>query len=297
MMFRLLLKKQLYEVFRSYFYDSRRNKARSKGSVIFMFVVFAILMLFMAGTFLMMSFALCAPLCAANCGWLYYCIIGSIALIIGIFGSAFATYSMIYVSKDNEFLLSMPIPIKAIAASRAVSVYLLGMLYSGIVLIPAYIVYFITTGEPRAIPGVISFSFVIFTVIFSLSCLLGWLIAKIGKRIKNKSIVSAILLLAVIVLYYYAYFKAQTLIATIVENSSAYGEKIRGSAYFFYMFGAMGEGDPVACAIYIAAAVVLLVLVWILLRTTFFGIAASCIWVRIRKGQIRFYIQNGCAIH
>ena len=62
-MFRLLLKKQLYEVFRSYFYDSRKNKARSKGSVIFMFVVFAMLMLFMAGTFLMMSFALCAPLC------------------------------------------------------------------------------------------------------------------------------------------------------------------------------------------------------------------------------------------
>ena len=36
-MLKLLIKKQLMEVFRSYFYNSRKNKPRSKGMIILFF--------------------------------------------------------------------------------------------------------------------------------------------------------------------------------------------------------------------------------------------------------------------
>ncbi len=43
-------------------------------------------------------------------GWLYYALMGLLALAFGVFGSVFSTYAGLYQAKDNELLLSMPIP-------------------------------------------------------------------------------------------------------------------------------------------------------------------------------------------
>ena len=42
-MLKILVKKQMAEIFRSYFYDSKKNKARSKGATAAYFVLFALL--------------------------------------------------------------------------------------------------------------------------------------------------------------------------------------------------------------------------------------------------------------
>lgn len=47
-------------------------------------------------------------------------------------------------AKDNDLLLSMPTPVRTILLSRLLSVYLMGLLYSGVVLLPAMIVYWVT---------------------------------------------------------------------------------------------------------------------------------------------------------
>ena len=48
-MVKLLLKKQLSEIFRSYFYDAKKNKARSKAATIAYMVMFALLMVVVLG--------------------------------------------------------------------------------------------------------------------------------------------------------------------------------------------------------------------------------------------------------
>ena len=275
MMFRLLLKKQLTEIFRSYFYDVKKNRARSAGSVAGMFVLFAVLLLIGAGMFFLLAFTLCEPLFAAGCGWLYFLIIGGIALFLGIIGSAFNTYNMMYSSKDNDLLLSMPIQPSAIVGSRVACVYLLGLLYSAIVLVPAYIVYFIKIHDPLGIAGFIVFTAVISVTVMSLSCLLGWVIAKVAGRLKNKSIITVLLALAFIVVYYFVYFRIQKIISELIENAALWGGKIRGSAHVVYMFGRAGEGDPLSMLVYAAFAAVLFFLVFLLLRKTFYGITAA----------------------
>ena len=275
MMFRLLLKKQLAEIFRSYFYDAKKNRARSAGSVIGMFILFAFLLLIAAGMFFALSFTLCEPLFAAGCGWLYFCIIGGIALFLGIIGSAFNTYNMMYSSKDNDLLLSMPIQPSAIVGSRVACVYLLGLLYSGIVIVPAYIVYFIKIHDPSGIAGFIVFTAVVSVIVLSLSCLLGWVIAKVAGRLKNKSIITVLLALGFIVVYYVVYFRIQQIISALIENAALWGGKIRGSAYVICMFGKTGEGDPLSMLAYAAFAAVLFFLVFLLLRKTFYGITAA----------------------
>ena len=59
-MLKILLKKQLAEIFRSYFYDAKKNKARSKGAVIAYMVSFVVLMAgLLGGMFTALSVSLC----------------------------------------------------------------------------------------------------------------------------------------------------------------------------------------------------------------------------------------------
>ena len=44
-MLKTLLRKQMTEIFRTYFYDARKSKPRSKASTIFLFVMFGVLMI------------------------------------------------------------------------------------------------------------------------------------------------------------------------------------------------------------------------------------------------------------
>lgn len=72
-MLKILVKKQLTEIFRSYFYNPKTNKARSKGAVAGYIILFAVVMVgLLGGMFTMMSLGLCGPLVSAGMGWLYF---------------------------------------------------------------------------------------------------------------------------------------------------------------------------------------------------------------------------------
>ena len=102
-MTRLLLKKQLTEIFRSYFYDAKKNKARSKAATIAYIAMFAVLMVVvLGGIFTLLSVKRCAPMAQAGMGWLYFALMGLLAVFLGVFGSVFNTYSGLYLAKDND---------------------------------------------------------------------------------------------------------------------------------------------------------------------------------------------------
>ena len=137
-MFHILLKKQMTEIFRAYFYDAKKNKKRSVFSTVLFFGFFIILMVgIVGGMFAYLADSLCKPFAMVNMKWLYFLIMGMIAIALGTFGSVFNTYSGLYLSKDNDLLLSMPIPIRSILTIRLASVYLMGFMYSAIVMLPA----------------------------------------------------------------------------------------------------------------------------------------------------------------
>lgn len=143
-MLKTLLKKQMAEIFRNYFYDPKKNKMRSKGATAMYIALYVLLMAGMlGGMFALLAVGICAPMAAAGVGWLYYLVMGLIAVLLGAFGSVFSTYSSLYLSKDNDLLLSMPIPVRYVMASRLLGVYLLGLMYSGVATVPAVIVYWI----------------------------------------------------------------------------------------------------------------------------------------------------------
>lgn len=285
-MLKVLLKKQMAEVFRSYFFNRKTNKARSKGNMIFLFVLFAFLMIgVLGGTFTFVALELSGGLASAGAGWLYFVLMSGIAIVLGAFGSVFNTFSGLYLPKDNDLLLSMPIPVRTIILSRLLNVYLLGTMYSGVVMLPTLIVWWATVGATvrNVLCGVVLF-LIITVFVLILSCLLGWVVAKISMKLKNKSFIVMLISLVCIGLYYFVYFKAQEWIKELVANAAIYGERIKGAAYGLYLFGRIGDGDFAAAAIFAAATALLLMLTIFILSRGFLKIATSTASV----GRVRY---------
>ena len=238
-MLKTLLKKQMAEIFRNYFYDPKKNKMRSRGATIAYIALYALLMVgLLGGMFALMAVGLCGPLVEGGMGWLYYLLMVLIAVFLGTFGSVFSTYSSLYLSKDNDLLLSLPIPVRCVMASRLLGVYLLGLMYAAVVIVPGVIVYWLTAPVTAGtIVGGVLMVLIVSVIVMVLSCLLGWVVARISLKLKNKSFITVLLSLLFLAAYYFVYYKAQALITLLVENAAVYGMKIRGSAYLLYLFG------------------------------------------------------------
>ena len=276
-MLKTLVKKQLMEIFRSYFYNAKTNQKRSKSAVVGYIVLFAFVMIvIIGGMFTVMSIALCAPLAQVGMSWLYFAIMSLMATFLGAFGSVFNTYSGLYFAKDNDLLLSLPIPVRTLMASRLLTVYLMGLMYSAVVILPAVIVYWVTVSTaPMVLLGGVLLTALISIFVLTLSCALGWVVAKVSRKLKHKSFITVIVSLAGLAIYYFFVFKAQTAIEQLVANAAVYGEKIKGAAHPLYVFGLTGTGDVTAMLLSAAVILALFALTWTLLSRSFS--ACSCI--------------------
>ena len=276
-MLKTLVKKQLMEIFRGYFYNAKKNERRSKGATAAFIVFFAAVMIVViGGMFFGMSLALCAPLAQAGMNWLYFAVMSLMAVFLGAFGSVFNTYAGLYAAKDNDLLLSLPIPVRTLMASRLLGVYLMGLMYSAVVMAPAVIVYWMrVSAAPRYIFGGLLLTALISLFVLTLSCALGWVVAKVNRRLKHKSFITVIISLAGIAVYYFFVFKAQTALETLVANAAFYGEKVKGAAHPLYLVGCVGTGDGRAMLLVSLVVAALFALMWALLAHSFLKLSTA----------------------
>lgn len=227
--------------------------------------------------FTTLSLTMCRSMAEAGMSWFYFAIMGLMAILLGAFGSVFTTYSSLYLPKDNDQMLSLPIPVNTLIAARLLGVYLMGLMYSGVVVLPAIIVYWATvSAAPLHLLAGVLFLLLISLFVMAISCLLGWVVAKVSLKLKNKSFVTVVLSLVFFGLYYYFFsFKATSLLTELLQNIALYGDKVRSSAYPVYLFGQAGAGDPLSMLLLTAAIAVLFGLTWLLLSRSFLSIATA----------------------
>ena len=205
-MLKALFRKQFLELNSFYFQDKKTGQLRSKKKMISTIVLYALLFVFLAAAFFAMSVSFSALLYTET-PWLYYALTGMVAILLGVFGSVFNTYAGMYHAKDNELLLSMPIPPAQILLVRVFGIALMSVMYEAIVFVPAVIVRFISA--PVSITcGIFSvlLFFVIAVVIIVLTCFLGWIVALLAAKFKNKSFLTVIFALVFFAAYYYFFF-------------------------------------------------------------------------------------------
>ena len=115
---------------------------------------------------------------------------------------------------------------------------------------------------------------VISLFVLTLSCALGWVVAKVSLKLKHKSFITMVLFLVFFGLYYFVCFRSQAMITDLLLNAEDVGNRIKG-IYPLYLFGRVGCGDGVAMLIVSAVVIALLALVWYLIARGFLHIATA----------------------
>lgn len=277
-MTKALLKKQILEVFSWVYRDKKTQKKRSKNGIILV----ALLYIFLFGMLMFMfsAFAtvLCDSLLQANFGWLYFAIMGIVAVAFGVFGSVFSTYSSLYKAKDNDFLLSMPVPSAKILFVRLFGVYLMGLMYELIVMIPTVVVWFVFAKlSIVSVIFTVLIPFVLSFFILSLSAILGWIVALISGKINNKiakNIMTVMFSLAFLAVYYYFFMaKSSSLFESILSNPDALSGGVINYMYPLYQMGLAAGGEVIPMLIFTAIIAVLFAMVYLVISRSFLRLA------------------------
>lgn len=275
-MTKALFIKQLMEVFAWVYKDRKTGKIRTAKSVAVYVVLYLFLFGFLGSVFYVAADALCKPLLQVQMGWFYWCLMALIAVFLGVFGSVFNTYSSLYGAKDNDLLLSMPIPTSQILLVRLFGVYAMGLMYELIVMVPTLLVWFLNA--PFSILGtvcVILIPFVLSVFVLVLSAVLGWVVALIAGKLKHKNIITVFISLAFITAYYYFYSKAYSILQTLLANAQAVGQKMKSVLYPLYQMGLAAEGNILSMLIFTAIIGALFLVVYFVLSKSFLGLATA----------------------
>ena len=273
-MFRALLKKQFLELNQSLFRSKKKGKRRSTAGTIVFILLMAVLFLIVAALFLGVGKMLAGGLCLIGLDWLYFVIMGLIALLLGVFGDVFNTYAGLYHAKDNELLMSMPIPPMKLLMTRLMGVYAMGLLYTGLVWVPAIVAYWLW-GNPTVMSVILSvlMLFVLTFFVMVLTCALGYVVALVASRLKNKSAVTVVMSLVFIAAYYWLYFSASEYLEDLLLHAEELGGKVQAKVWPMYQFGLGATGEVVPFLIVTAMVAVLLVLTVVILSRSFLHIA------------------------
>ena len=290
-MTKALLKKQMREVFAWVYRNRKTGQNRSGKGLVGYILLYLVLFAYLGYLFYIMGDALCAPLTEAGFGWLYMALMGLVGVALGVFGSVFNTYTSLYQAKDNDLLLSMPIRPSRILMARLSGVYMVGLMYELIVMVPAVIVFFLNT--QTGIAGILFtllLPFVLSFFVLTLSCILGFFVALIAGRLKNAKIVTVALCLLFLAAYYYFYMKAFEMLQGILADPAGLAGAIRGTLYPFYHMGLAAGGNAVSMLVFTAIVAVLLGVVVLVLSRSFLYLVTRNRGekrVRVRQKAIR----------
>ena len=279
-MLRVLIKSRFQSLFYSMFKAKRGNKKKSltggsviKGIGIGILVVYIVVAL--AFAFGALFNTLCEPMIEGGFTWLYFAFVGLVAFALCFIGSVFTTQTQIYDAKDNELLLSMPIPARYILASRMIMLLGLNYLYEAFVVIPAVVIYCLV-GSVSAVGILIcAIGFLLLPfLVMTCSCIIGWLVALITSRMKNKTIITMVLSLAFLGAYFYIYSQMSRYMQTIIENLQDIAEGVKKAFYPFYQLGiSIANQDFLSLLLFAVCALVPFALIYALLSKSFIGMA------------------------
>lgn len=275
-MTKILIKKQLMEVF-SWVYQNKKNgQNRDKKGIAIYSLLYIFIFGFLMCVFYKMADVLCEPLVNTGFGWLYFSLMGIVGITLGVFGSVFNTFASLYQAKDNDMLFAMPVSVRSIVIARMSGVYAMGLMYELIVMIPAVIVYLTSVKITfAAVCFTVLIPFVLSLFILSLSCVLGWLVALINSRLKRRKILTVIVSIAFIGGYYYICGKASEILQMIVMNPETVATKVKGFAYPLYHMGLASEGNAASMLIFMGIIVLLFIVVYFVLYHSFFKLATT----------------------
>ena len=209
--------------------------------------------------------------------WLYFGFMGVLVFTLCFVGSVFVTQQQLFEAKDNDLLLSMPVPVRNILTSRLLSILLLNYIYEFLVMGPGLITY-LRKGQVQ-IEGLCYFllSFLLLPLlVLTVSVLFGWIIAAVDARLGRKNLVMTGLTAGLLLVYLYFCFQIQDYMTRLIENGAAVGEAIKKALPpFYYMGRAIAEGNSLFFLFFLLCCLVPFAAVYLVLSRSFIRIATA----------------------
>ena len=276
-MLKALIKARFASMFSSMFRGNRGKKKRGPlikilSGVLAVYVIAQFLVMFG-----FMFDAILPPLLQANLGWLYFALVGIMAFGFIFVGSVLMTQSTLYEAKDNEMLLSMPIPPRMILISRMLTLLGVNFVFEVLICIPAAVVY--AMHAPVTFIGsvyfVIAFLFLPLMAM-ALSSLFGWLLALISSRVRVKTLLVTAMSIVFLLAYFYVFSSLSDYLNYLIANGAQIASAVQRALFPAYHLGlAVAQGNTGSLLIFILCAVVPFGLVYLVLSANFIRIVTA----------------------
>ncbi len=267
---KLLIKNEFLKFMRMSSFSSRGKKSEKTNPVVTYLLIMGLLAVF----FFIMMFEMFQPLAAAcvkeNIGWLCFTYAFIVAVVFAVIGSVFMAQSQLYRAKDNDLLLSLPIPPSQILFCRMLPLYAQNFYFCFIVLLPAYVALALSGGV--TVLGLIFFILSLLVIpLFTLTlcCLLGFVVAMIASHVKHSNIVTIVFSLILLCAYFAVYSQFNSILSALIQNNGQIAGDLKAYAYPLYLVGKMVEGDILGACITILICGGLFALLYLLLSKTY----------------------------
>lgn len=256
---------------------SRSNKKRSKAQLI----GFSVLMLYCFGYFAVMLYTifsqLADPFSRKELGMIYFALAAILCFALMFVGSVFTAKAQLYEATDNDLLLSMPIKPGDVLLSRMLMLLLidlgLGLVVSG----PALLAWGQSAGFSSAwlVPCLIVFLLLLPLLTLMLSALFGWLLHLASARVRNQSMLTVVLSLAFLAVYFVAISRMNIWINEVALDPTPLVGALGGIAPLVWLGRACADGNlPALCGLILGTAAITL-LGWIALDRSFLRTATD----------------------
>lgn len=277
-MFKALLKINFTSLINWFMGGSKKGGSKSKNGKV-KGVLYGALMLYVLGVFawlFIMTFGFLAePLADAGLGWLFFALIYLASFAMMFIFSVFTAKSKLYEAKDNDLLLSMPIPPSAILCSRMIMLLCINLLFGALVAIPGIISWFNAVGFDFATLILFLVEFIALTFFaLAVSALFGWLLALASSRMRKKVLFETVLSFVFLALYLYFYSQLNTFLQSILINSSSFADSL-GKVFLVYWMGEAALGNIGLMLASVAVLIVPFVIVCVILSRSFVKTATT----------------------
>ncbi len=271
-MLKALLKSRLLALWASL---SQGSKKKKHASSVVLIVVFAFLAVYMLGAISIMFFGMGYMLNEQGDEWAFFTLASLIASALCLFGSIFTTKTQIFESRDNELLLSMPIPPKYILISRILVLLIVNYLLEALVMLPALVMYGITIGYTVTgfIYAILSFILIPFLTL-AVSSIIAWIISFIASKIRNKTIVSTAMFVAFFAVYMYFCFSLGSF-AGSGEEMQIDMSGLKNTFIFYYLGNSIANKSFLHFLIFALVAIIPAIITFMAISYSFINIITT----------------------
>lgn len=253
----------------------KNGKKAGKGMVALFIILYAYVAVVICGMMAFLFYSLAGPYHSLGLDWLYFSMAGLISLAMAVFGTVFTTQNQLYAAKDNDLLLAMPIKPGTILLSRMVSLLVMNLLFVGLIMGAAIVVYAVTVGFVGIGFCVQILSILAITLLAqAISCLLGWLLHLVTGKM-NKSLASVLFMVAFLVVYFGVYTQANAILTSMVIHGFEIADSLQSWVWPIYALGMGCTGELLPGTAFIAICLVCFAGAYYLLSRTFLQTATA----------------------